>query len=132
MQIRIGARQDEKGIQALTEAKYQKAAVPLSSDEQDLRNIEANYFGKDGIFLVVEENGEVQGYLGARSSDDGLVLKVKHLLLADELDDNLATELMNIALNHAYQNDFQKVEIEESVFQWLAKDHAAFAPRGLA
>ena len=132
MQIRIGARQDEKGIQALTEAKYEKAAVPPSGDEQDLRNIEANYFGKDGIFLVVEENGEVQGYLGAKSSDDGLVLKVKHLLLADDLDDHLATELMNIALNHAYQNDFQKVEIEESVFKWLAKDHAAFAPRGLA
>ena len=50
----------------------------------------------------------------------------------DDLDDHLATELMNIALNHAYQNDFQKVEIEESVFKWLAKDHAAFAPRGLA
>ncbi|HMW92191.1 MAG TPA: hypothetical protein PKE54_19345, partial [Candidatus Obscuribacter sp.] len=68
MQIRIGARQDEKGIQALTEAKYEKAAVPLNGEEQDLRNIEANYFGKDGIFLVIEENGEVQGYLGAKSS----------------------------------------------------------------
>lgn len=132
MQIRIAARQDEKGIQALTEAKYQKADLDLNGAEQALRNIEANYFGKDGIFLVVEADGEVQGYLGARSSQDGRVLTVTHLLLADSLDDNLATELMNITLNHAYQNDFEKVEIEDAVFKWLAKDHAAFAPRGLA
>ena len=75
---------------------------------------------------------DIGDYVEVSVTDEGLVLKVKHLLLADELDDKLATELMNIALNHAYQNDFQKVEIEESVFKWLAKDHAAFAPRGLA
>lgn len=131
MQIRIASRQDEKGIQALTEAKYKEADLALNGAEQALRNIEANYFGKDGIFLVVEKNGEIQGYLGARSSDDGRVLNVTHLLLADSLDDNLATELMNITLNHAYQNDFEKVEIEDAAFKWLAKDHAAFAPRGL-
>ena len=73
MQIRIGARQDEKGIQALTEAKYEKAEVPPSGDEQDLRNIEANYFGKDGIFLVVEENGEVQGYLLIKACLGGFI-----------------------------------------------------------
>lgn len=136
MQTRIANRQDEKEIKALTEAFYKKDSMELDIEgkDKDLRNIEGNYIGKNGIFLVTEEDGKVLAYLGARQKQNNLL--VERFLVSSELPEqkaaDLAVKLMDITLNHAFQADFAGVEIAESIFKWIKKDHAAFRQRGLS
>ncbi|MBI1271624.1 hypothetical protein GC174_14450 [bacterium] len=72
MQVRIANRQDEKAIRELAEAFSiaENASFDLKGSDRDLVNIEANYFGKEGLFLVVEEEGELKGFAGARSQNE--------------------------------------------------------------
>lgn len=136
MQTRLANRQDEKEIKALTEAFYKKDSMELDIEgkDKDLRNIEGNYLGKNGIFLVTEEDGKVLAYLAAREKQENLL--VERFLVSSDLPehkaDELAVKLMDITLNHAYQADFAGVEVAESIFKWIKKDHAAFRQRGLS
>lgn len=148
MQTRIANRQDEKEIRALTETYYQKDgnSLDIEGKDNDLRNIEGNYIGKNGIFLVTEGgdnnagSGKVLAYLAARQkpqnsndSQERPYLVVERLLLSEELPrdkaDELAVKLMDITLNHAYQADFAGVEINESIYKWINPEHEAFKPR---
>lgn len=72
MQVRIANRQDEKAIRELAEAfsSTENASFDLKGRDRDLVNIEANYFGKEGLFLVVEADGELRGFAGARSKNE--------------------------------------------------------------
>ncbi|MCW5833450.1 MAG: hypothetical protein KIS78_13690, partial [Labilithrix sp.] len=67
MQIRIANRQDEPEIRTFVDTIYQKSGSSLNIEEQDsdLRNMEANYFGKEGLFLVAEDNDKIIGIAGA-------------------------------------------------------------------
>ena len=72
MQVRIANRQDEKAIRELAEAfsTAENASFDLQGSDRDLVNIEANYFGKEGLFLVVEADGELKGFAGARAKNE--------------------------------------------------------------
>lgn len=72
MQIRVANRQDEKSIQAIFAELCSKKGeeLDLSSKHKDLRNIEANYFGNEGIFLVAEDDGKLLGFAGAKKECD--------------------------------------------------------------
>lgn len=72
MQIRVANRQDEKNIQSIFGDLCSKKGeeLDLSSKHKDLRNIEANYFGNEGIFLVAEDDGKLIGFAGAKKESD--------------------------------------------------------------
>lgn len=72
MQIRVANRQDEKNIQSIFADLCSKKGdeLDLSSKHKDLRNIEANYFGSEGIFLVAEDEGKLIGFSGAKKESD--------------------------------------------------------------
>ncbi len=72
MQIRVANRQDEKHIQALFAEICRKKGeeLDLGGSHKDLRNIEANYFGNEGLFLIAEVEGQIVGFAGARKKSD--------------------------------------------------------------
>lgn len=75
MQIRVANRQDEKHIQALFAEICQKKGeeIDLGGSHKDLRNIEANYFGNEGLFLIAEVEGKIVGFAGARKKSDEII-----------------------------------------------------------
>lgn len=111
MQIRIANRQDDKGIRALVESIYKEQGKSLDLDgkDEDLRNIE-RYFARAGLFLVAEEQGEIKAILAAEKETEKL-FKLKRLMG----EAGAHREMLEIALNHAYQMDFEKVEVEPDV-----------------
>lgn len=108
MQIRIANRQDDKGIRALVESIYKEQGKSLELDgkDGDLRNIE-RYFARDGLFLVAEDQGEIKAILAGEKESERL-FKLKRLMG----DATFHKAMVDIALNHAYQMDFEKVEVE--------------------
>ena len=72
MQIRIANKQDERSLRDFVEAFHKNAGEPfdLKGADRDLAHIEASYFGRDGLFLVAEDDGVVVGLAGARRRDD--------------------------------------------------------------
>jgi N-acetylglutamate synthase-like GNAT family acetyltransferase len=72
MQIRIANRQDEKRIQQfLKQSNGQSLEAPQDdSIDPDLVNIEANYFGRDGAFLLAESEGEIVAIAGANKMNE--------------------------------------------------------------
>ena len=56
MQIRLGNRQDEGSILHLVTEVMKEFGLTadVNTTESDLRNIDANYMGRDGIFLVAD------------------------------------------------------------------------------
>ena len=83
MQIRLGNRQDEGEIKHLVAAVLTEFGHQgdTASAELDLRNIDGNYMGRDGIFLVAEEEGRLLGLAGARRRDEE-TLELRHLVVA--------------------------------------------------
>ena len=114
MQIRIANRQDEKEIRELAEAfsKEENASFDLKGKDSDLVNVEANYFGRNGVFLVVEDDGKIKGFAGARENrKDGDVLVIERLRVA-ELDegDEAASELMRVFREFAPRMLYKSIE----------------------
>ncbi|MDR3617470.1 MAG: GNAT family N-acetyltransferase [Candidatus Obscuribacterales bacterium] len=101
MQLRIGNKQDEGAVRALVQQSMIElgAEYHLDNSEADLKNIEAEYFGNDGIFLVIEEESNIIAFAAARRLNDeicevrrvfvnkawrkqGLMLKLFHQIIA--------------------------------------------------
>lgn len=84
MQIRIANRQDEKKIRALAEAVAEAAGreFDLQGADNDLFNVEANYFGRQGLFLVADRDGEVVAAGGARAKSED-VLEISRFIAAE-------------------------------------------------
>lgn len=101
MQLRIGNKQDEGAVRALVQQSMIEvgAEFQLETAEADLKNIEGEYFGNDGIFVVIEEDSEIIAFAAARRLNDeicevrrvfvhkawrkqGLMLKLFHQIIA--------------------------------------------------
>jgi putative acetyltransferase len=101
MQVRIGNKQDEGAVRALVQQSMIEvgAEYHLENSEADLKNIEGEYFGHDGIFLVIEEESNIIAFAAARRLNDeicevrrifvnkawrkqGLMLKLFHQIIA--------------------------------------------------
>jgi N-acetylglutamate synthase-like GNAT family acetyltransferase len=125
MQIRFANRQDEAPVRALLES--QGATLDLAGVDSDLRNLDQNYFGRDGLFVVAEADGKVIAFAGAkRSESDGQILQLTRLNVDEKIaltteasattgDDQAADAIkkrfLAIIQNHAYQMDYKKVVI---------------------
>lgn len=113
MQIRIANRQDEKNIRELKESLSN--GIDLKGADSDLVNIEANYFGKNGLFLVVEENGAIVGFGGAKAKDEQ-VLSIKRMIVSDiEEKEKAEREMLRVIVDFAPRMLFKSIECDTLV-----------------
>jgi len=121
MQIRIGNRQDQKRVQALTELICREFGRPFDLDQgdQDLKNIEGRYFGRDGIFLVVEEEKQIVGLAGAMRLDEDRFVLRRICLEKPWRRKGLGRQLLKIVLSHAQLLGFRSVALGDDPFQPL-------------
>jgi hypothetical protein len=58
VQVRFANRQDEPNIRTFVESVYAESGstFDLDGSDSDLRNIDAQYFGQEGLLIVVEED----------------------------------------------------------------------------
>ncbi len=85
MQIRIGNRQDEPAVRELVRQLIDEIGRPWATqeNESDLQNMEAEYIGRDGIFLVAEEKEKVIGFAVARKLNDQ-ICEIRRIVIAKE------------------------------------------------
>ncbi|MBX3076369.1 hypothetical protein KF913_20825 [Candidatus Obscuribacterales bacterium] len=114
MQIRIANRQDEPEIRTFVDTIYQKSGSSLNIEEQDsdLRNMEANYFGREGLFLVAEHNDKIIAVAGARKKTEK-VLEFKRLMVSTDAEgaDEIANEMIDVIVRFAPRMLFEQIEV---------------------
>ena len=115
MQVRIANRQDEKRIRDMAEAfslQKEDASFDLKGQDSDLVNVEANYFGKEGLFLVAEEEGELVGFAGASSKTPD-VLRIRRFNVKDlEFKAEIEDELMRVIVEFAPRLLYHGIECD--------------------
>lgn len=114
MQVRIANRQDEPQIRSFVDAIYQTSgrSLNLESEDSDLRNIEANYFGKEGLFLVAEEEGKISGIAGARKKSE-TVLELRRLMIEKEKSSSeIVQQLMQVIVGFAPRLLYERIDTE--------------------
>ena len=84
MQIRIGNKQDEPACRELAKGCALEAGIRFDLEEHDadLKNIELSYIGRDGIFLVVEEEQEVIAFAAAARDENESICLLRRLYVA--------------------------------------------------
>ncbi len=125
MQIRLGNRQDEPAITAVVNEVMEEFGLtpqPKGS-ESDLTNIEAKYFGKDGLFLVAEENKQIIGVAGARANSAGQLTLVRIAVKKDHRRKGVAQELMETIIRFAKDMEYERIEVEPAR-QYPSEDKA--------
>lgn len=112
MQIRVANRQDEKQIQTIFADLCSKKGeeLDLNSKHKDLRNIEANYFGNEGIFLVAEDSGKIIGFAGAKKSSDIVISVDRFYILDAHKRDGIDLRFMQVILPFAQRMFFEKIK----------------------
>jgi len=130
MQIRIGNRQDQKRIHALTEVICREfgRSFDLENADQDLTNIERKYFGRDGIFLVVEEEKQIVGFAGALKQDEDHFLLKRICLEKPWRRKGIGRQLIKIVLSHAQLLGFNSVALGDNPFQPAHAKSALVSP----
>jgi hypothetical protein len=114
MQIRFANRQDEAPVRAFLEG--QGKSLDLAGDDNDLRNLDLNYFGRDGIFVVAENGGQLIALAGARKLEsDPEILELKRLVVPGTAGDAIKERFLSIIKNHAYQMDFKTIKVREGL-----------------
>lgn len=112
MQVRIANRQDEPEIRTFVESIYEKSgsSLDIENKDSDLRNIEANYFGKEGLILVAEHENKIVGLAAARKKTE-TVLEIKRLLGSssnafkeNEMLDEMLTVIIGFASRLLYES----------------------------
>jgi putative acetyltransferase len=114
MQIRLGNRQDEPAITALVYQVMEEYGLTPQPEtaESDLKNIEANYFGRDGLFLVAEEDKDIIGIAAARSNDED-ELDLERMAVAKKFrGKGIARELMETVRRFARDMGYSRIEVE--------------------
>ncbi len=114
MQIRLGNRQDEPAITDLvyTVMKEFKLAVNPEGAESDLKNIEAGYFARDGIFLVAEQDGQIVGIAGARRASEQILELVRVAVARQWRRQGIARKLVSTVLSFAADLGYERVQVE--------------------
>ena len=87
MNLRPATNQDFDAILKIIEAAYSKFGDPVFLDgyDSDLTNIEANYAGIGGAFVVLEDQGEIIGTHATKPIDSNAgLLGFRRLYLKPE------------------------------------------------
>lgn len=128
MQIRLGNRQDEPNITTLVFEVMREFNLEPKPEgaESDLKNIEQNYFARDGVFLVVEEDKEIVGIAGARRNSDNELELVRLAVGKKCRGKGYARELMKTVVNFAKDMGYQRIEVEPAR-QYPGGDRALMA-----
>lgn len=111
MQVRFANRQDEPNIRTFVESVYADSGrtFDLEGSDSDLRNIDAQYFGQEGLLIVVEEDKKIFGVAGARRKSED-VLELRRLLLDPTLKEgDTAAELIGIVVRFAPRLLYHKI-----------------------
>ncbi len=113
MQVRVANRQDEPAIRTFVSEIYEKdgESLNLESQDSDLRNIEANYFGKEGLFLVGEEDSAIVAIAAARKKSDS-VLELRRLFAADKFSPEVVPEMLRIVSGFAPRLLYSQIDID--------------------
>ncbi|MCA9800631.1 MAG: hypothetical protein KC777_01530 [Cyanobacteria bacterium HKST-UBA02] len=113
MQIRIANRQDEKKIRALAEAVAGAAGkeFDLQGADNDLINVEANYFGKQGLFLVADRDGEIIAAGGARAKSED-ILEISRFLASEDEGERpeIEAEMLRVMIDFAPRMLYRGIE----------------------
>jgi hypothetical protein len=122
MQIRIANRQDEAPVRGLLETAGHRLDLAAAGADHDLHNLDQNYFGHDGIFLVAEIDGSVVAFAGARcEGDDKSKMILRRMFFASTVggaEQNMLSEkFLGIIKNHAYQLDCTVVETDGALLK---------------
>lgn len=122
MQIRIANKQDESAIRTLFQTHLNEfnRELDLSADgaESDLRNIEGNYFGRDGIFLVASVEKDIVAIAGGRrkANESGAgdeVFHIKRLFVEPKFRrQHVASQMVSIISKHAGILGFKRIEVK--------------------
>jgi N-acetylglutamate synthase-like GNAT family acetyltransferase len=115
MQIRFANRQDEAPVRAFLEARG--AVLDLPGADKDLRNLDLNYFGQDGVFVVAEEEGQIIALAGAKKiPGDNDTLELTRFVTEDgTAGDAIKERFLAIIKNHAYQMDYKTIEVRKGL-----------------
>lgn len=111
MQVRFANRQDEPSIKTFVESVYAPSGgtIDLEGRDSDLRNIDAQYFGQEGLLIVVEEDKKIFGVAGARRKSEA-VLELKRFLLDSSFyGDDTANQLIEIIVSFAPRLLYEKI-----------------------
>ena len=111
MQIRVANRQDEKHIQTIFADLCSKKGeeLDLSTKHKDLRNIESNYLGNEGIFLVAEDDGKLIGFAGAKKESE-TAISVDRFYIDDAYKRNgIDKQFMQVIVPFAKRMYFERI-----------------------
>lgn len=132
MQIRIANRQDEKKIRALAEAVAGAAGreFDLQGADNDLFNVEANFFGKQGLFLVADRDGEVVAAGGARAKSED-VLEISRFIAAEGESERseIEAEMLRVIVEFAPRMLYSGIECSADFRDDLLESRG-FDPKG--
>lgn len=123
-QIRIANKQDESHIRALLKDALKSISkeLDLEGSDADLKNIEWSYFGHDGVFVVLEVSGNIEGLAGAyQLSDDALL--IKRLYVKPERYGEGLDELLEMLIDFARKMDYRLVESAETAIDLVPKGY---------
>jgi N-acetylglutamate synthase-like GNAT family acetyltransferase len=113
MQIRIGNKQDEPLVRELVQRLTSELAVPfdLNTSESDLKNIEKEYIGNDGIYLVVEEDNAIVGFAAARKLNDD-ICEIRRMIIGENhRGRGLGKELVKHIVSFARGMDYRYLDV---------------------
>jgi N-acetylglutamate synthase-like GNAT family acetyltransferase len=118
MQIRIANRQDEKKIRALAEEIVSECGGTFDLEGKDaaLKNIEQNFFGKDGIFIVADEEKEVVGFACANRLDENAACLRSICVSSSFRHKGIAREMIKIVLSHEERMGFKNLRLGTNPF----------------
>ena len=114
MQMRFAVKQDEKALRQLFDDQ---------TPQSDLRNVEDNYFGKEGLFVVLDDQGELKAAMGAsRDATDTDPLRTRLILrrhktlgLDKEAARAIMARMLDVCLIHAREMDFASLIVPDSL-----------------
>lgn len=114
MQIRLGNRTDEPVIQKLVARVMTEFALQfdLNGAESDLKNVDANYFAHNGVFLVAEQEGELIGIAGARAETETDLELVRIAVDKKCRGTGVARKLMSTVISFANDLEYKRIVVE--------------------
>lgn len=120
MQVRIANKQDEPEIRTFVESicKESGSTFSLESNDSDLKNVEASYFGKEGLFIVAETDGKIVGVAGARKLTE-TELELKRLMMSEQFaKDEVVSEMLGVIINFARRLFYNRIDIVSPIKEY--------------